>query len=195
MNIFFFRYTQRGEASDSSVSPSLFSFPIFCFPSTAVFVELASPGPHWLKLWKSTNKEKKFSTHSWLDNRAYLHFARVDSWDLQTSNISIWRYHCLGELAFLTISNQYWLPSDTVHQRFLFISPVHLQSVTALIFLTLLCYAPVISQAHMKSIKFLGVFLACGVNLIGRRKEKSAWDNSKFCLLDADHTCVLRVCM
>ncbi len=43
---------------------------------------------------------------------------QVDSRDLQTSNISIWRYHCLRELAFLKIWNQYWLPSDTVHQRF-----------------------------------------------------------------------------
>ncbi len=48
---------------------------------------------------------------------------RVDSRDPQTFNISIWRYHCLGEVAFLKIWNQYWLPSDTVHQRFLFISP------------------------------------------------------------------------
>ncbi len=53
---------------------------------------------------------------------------RVDSRDLQTSNTSIWRYHCLWEVAFLKISNQYWLPSDTVHQRFLFISPAHLQT-------------------------------------------------------------------
>ena len=37
--------------------------------------------------------------------------------DMQTSNISIWRYHCLGEVAFLKIWNQYWSLSDTVHQR------------------------------------------------------------------------------
>ncbi len=42
----------------------------------------------------------------------------VDSRDLQTYNISIWRYHCLGEVVFLKIWNQYSLPSDTVHQRF-----------------------------------------------------------------------------
>ncbi len=34
---------------------------------------------------------------------------RVDSRDLQTSNISIWRYHCLKEVAFLKIRIQYWL--------------------------------------------------------------------------------------
>ncbi len=49
--------------------------------------------------------------------------SKVDSRDLQTSNILIWRYHCLGEVAFLKIWNQYWLPSDTVHQRLFFISP------------------------------------------------------------------------
>ncbi len=38
---------------------------------------------------------------------------RVDSRDPQTSNIPIWRYHCLGEVVFLKIWNQYWLPSDT----------------------------------------------------------------------------------
>ena len=54
--------------------------------------------------------------------------SKVDSRDLQTSNISIWRYHCLGEVPFLKIWNQYWLPSDTVYQRYLFISPVHLQT-------------------------------------------------------------------
>ncbi len=53
---------------------------------------------------------------------------RVNSRDLQPSNIPIWRYHCLGEVVFLKIWNQYWLPSDTVHQRFLFISPAHLQT-------------------------------------------------------------------
>ncbi len=42
------------------------------------------------------------------DNVVY-HLTRVDSRDLQTSNISIWRYHCLGEVAFLKIWNQYWL--------------------------------------------------------------------------------------
>ncbi len=51
---------------------------------------------------------------------------RVDSSDPQTSNIQIWRYHCLGEVVFLKIWNQYWLPSDKVHQRFLFIFPAHL---------------------------------------------------------------------
>ncbi len=34
--------------------------------------------------------------------------------DMQTSNTSIWRYHCLGEVEFLKIWNQYRLPSDTV---------------------------------------------------------------------------------
>ncbi len=53
---------------------------------------------------------------------------RVDSTDPQTSNIPIWRYHCLGEVVFLKIWNQYWLPSDTVHHRILFISPTHLQT-------------------------------------------------------------------
>ncbi len=57
---------------------------------------------------------------------------RVDSRDLQMPNISIWRYHCLGEEAFLKIWNQYWLLSDTVHQRFLFISPTHLQTSKSL---------------------------------------------------------------
>ncbi len=36
-------------------------------------------------------------------------FVRVDSRDLQMPNILIWRYHCLGEVAFLKIWNQYWL--------------------------------------------------------------------------------------
>ena len=53
---------------------------------------------------------------------------RVDSRDPQTSNVSIWRYHCLGEVACPKIWNQYWLPSDAVDQRFLFISHAHLQS-------------------------------------------------------------------
>ncbi len=53
---------------------------------------------------------------------------RVDSRDPQTSNMWVWRYHCLGEVVFLKIWNQYWLASDTVHQRFLFISlPICLQ--------------------------------------------------------------------
>ncbi len=43
---------------------------------------------------------------------------RVDLRDLQISNISIWRYHCLGEVAFMKIWNQYWLPSDTMQQSF-----------------------------------------------------------------------------
>ncbi len=34
----------------------------------------------------------------------------------RTSNIQIWRYHCLREVVFLKIWNQYWLPSDTVHR-------------------------------------------------------------------------------
>ncbi len=55
-------------------------------------------------------------------------YVRVDSRHPQASNIPIWRYHCLGEVVFLKIWNQYWLPSDTVHQRFLFISPAHLQT-------------------------------------------------------------------
>ena len=50
--------------------------------------------------------------------KAYHVFTKVDSRDLQMSNMLIWRYHCLGEVAFLNIWNQYWLPSDTVHQRF-----------------------------------------------------------------------------
>ncbi len=53
---------------------------------------------------------------------------RVDSRDLQMPNISIWRYHCSGEVAFLKIWNQYWLLSDTVHPRIFFISPAHLQT-------------------------------------------------------------------
>ncbi len=53
---------------------------------------------------------------------------RVDSRDPHTFNIPIWRYHCLGEVVFLKIWNQYWLPSDSVHKRFLFISPAHLQT-------------------------------------------------------------------
>ncbi len=48
---------------------------------------------------------------------------RVDLSDPQTSNILIWRYHCLGKVVSLQIWNQYWLPSDTVHQRFSFIFP------------------------------------------------------------------------
>ena len=38
--------------------------------------------------------------------------------DIQTSNASIWRYHCLGEVVFLKIWNQYWLPSDTSQHSF-----------------------------------------------------------------------------
>ena len=71
----------------------------------------------WLRL-RSTSLEK-----SQTDNESHTWLVRVDSRDLQTSNISIWRSYCLGEVAFLKNWNQYWLPSDTVHQRFL-LSPL-----------------------------------------------------------------------
>ncbi len=42
---------------------------------------------------------------------------------MQTSNTSIWGYHCLEEVEFLKILNQYRLPSDAIHHRVFFHFP------------------------------------------------------------------------
>ncbi len=86
---------------------------------------------HWMSKWAakllfriSWNRNRGQSqkrTNLWKDNESYILnfvFVIIGLTDMQTSYASIWKYHCLGEVVFLKICNQYWLPPDTLQRSF-----------------------------------------------------------------------------